>query len=133
MSFYLSYTQNINKRKAQHVFYFKDGVLFTLLGKSEVELINLSGNNKNPILSVLDYIKANNIYDSEILLPLIGEELLDEACGVISKYLLENDDSIGILTNNPNFREDYYWILDKYGITYSIPRERPPLRRVVDK
>ena len=125
MSFYLSYARNIKRRKAPHVFYFKDAVLYTLLGKYEVELANLGGNDENPVLLVLNYIKSNNIYDSEILLPLIGEELLDEACDVISKYLLENDDSIGILTNNPNFREDYSWILDKYGITYSIPREKP--------
>ena len=125
MSFYLSFTQNIRRRKVPHVFYFKDTVLYTLSGKSEVELANLSGNSENPVLSVLNYIKFNNIYDLEILLPLINEELLDEACDVISKYLLENDDSIGILTNNPNFREDYSWILDKYGITYSIPREKP--------
>ena len=101
MSFYLSYTQNIKRRKAPHVFYFKDATLYTLSGKSEIELINLSSNSGNPVLSALGYIKANNIYDSEILLPLISEELLNEACDVISKYLLENDDSIGIFTNNP--------------------------------
>lgn len=125
MSFYLSYTKSVKSRKVPHVFYFKDNVLCTLLNKSEIEITNLDKNTKNPIISALNYIKSNSIFDSEILLPSLNDELLDEACDVISKYLLENDDSVGILTSNPNFRIDYSWLLDKYGITYSIPREQP--------
>lgn len=125
MSFYLSYTKSIKTRKAPHVFYFKDNVLCTVSNKEEIEILNLEKGDKNPIISALNYIKSNNIFDSEILLPTLNDELLDEACDAISKYLLENDDSIGILTGNPNFRNDYSWLLDKYGITYSIPREKP--------
>ena len=99
--------------------------MYTLSGKTEIELGSFDTKNENPVILVLDYIKSNNIYDSEILLPPISEDLLDNACGAISKYLLENDDSIGVLTSNPNFRKDYSWLLDKYGITYSVPREKP--------
>lgn len=41
MSFYLSYTKSIKRRKAPHVFYFKDDVLCTLFNKAETEIINL--------------------------------------------------------------------------------------------
>ncbi len=125
MSFYLSYAKSIKRRKVPHVFFFKDSILYTLSNKAEIEITNLDKNIKNPIISALNYIKSNNVFDSEILLPLLNDELLDEACDAISKYLLENDDSIGILTGNPNFRSVYSWLLDKYGITYSIPREKP--------
>ena len=126
MSFYLSYTANIKLRKAKNVFFLEDGFLYVLKNKKKKELINLSkGIFENPIISVLAYIKSNNINDSEIFLPLLDEKLLDKACEAISNYLIDNDDSIGILTNNPNFRKDYSWLLNKYGITYSIPRPKP--------
>ena len=124
MSFYLSYAPSIKRRKTSHVFYFKDDVLCTLSDKTEVELSKL-GTVDNPVISALNYINSQNINESEVLLPLLDDALLDEACDVISKFLLENDASIGILTNNPNFRQQYAWLLDKYGITYSIPREKP--------
>lgn len=123
MSFYISYAQSIRRRKAPHIFYLKDDVLRMLSGKEEVEI----GKSENPIVFVLEYIKSNNISDSEILIPSLSERQLNEGCEAISSYLLENDDSIGILTNNHNFRIDYAWLIDKYGITYSIPFERPSL------
>lgn len=123
MSFYISYAQSIRKRKAPHIFYLKDDVLCMLSGKEETEI----GKSENLIISSLEYIRSNNIYDSEILIPLLNERQLDEGCEAISSYLLENDDSIGILTSNHNFRIDYAWLIDKYGITYSIPLERPSL------
>ena len=85
------------------------------------------GKSDNPIVSTLKYIKSNKISDSEILIPSLSEKLLDEGCEAISSYLLENEDSIGILTNNPNFRVDYAWLINKYGITFSIPFEKPSL------
>lgn len=121
MSFYISYAQSIRRRKAPHIFYLKDDVLCMLSGKEET----LIGKSENPIISALEYIRLNSISDSEILIPSLSEKSLDEGCEVISSYLLENDDSIGVLTNNPNFRIDYAWLIDKYGITYSIPLERP--------
>ena len=123
MSFYISYAQSIRKRKVPHIFYLKDDALCMFSGKEEVEI----GKSENSIISVLEYIKSNNISDSEILMPLLSEKQLDEGCEAISSYLLENDDSIGILTSNPNFRIDYAWLIDKYGITYSIPFEKPSL------
>ena len=123
MSFYISYAQSIRKRKAPHIFYLKDDVLCMLSGKEEVEI----GKSENLIISALKYIKSNNIFDSEILIPSLSERRLDEGCEAIYSYLLENDDSIGILTSNHNFRIDYAWLIDKYGITYSIPLERPSL------
>ena len=69
MSFYLSYTKSIKRRKVPHVFYFKDNVLCTLLNKSEIEVINLGKNTENSIISALNYIKSNNAFDSEVLLP----------------------------------------------------------------
>ena len=125
MSFYLSYTHNIKSRKSPHIFYTKDNVLCILSNKSEIELSKLYIKNENPVTFILHYIKSNNIYDSEILLPPLDDKSLDEVCELISNYLHENDDSIGILTDNPNFRKDYFWLLNKYGITYSIPREKP--------
>ena len=121
MSFYISYAQSIRKRKAPHIFCLKDDVLCMLSGKEEVEI----GNSGNLIVSALKYIKSNNISDSEILIPSLNEKQLDEGCEAISSYLLENDDSIGILTSNSNFRGDYAWLIDKYGITHSIPFDRP--------
>ncbi len=123
MSFYISYAQSIRTRKAPHIFYLKDDVLRMLSGKEEVEI----GKSENPIVTALEYIKSNNISDSEIFIPSLSERQLDEGCEAISSYLLENDDSIGVLTNNPNFRLDYAWLIDKYGITYSIPFEKPSL------
>lgn len=124
MSFYLSYTNDIKKRKASHVFYFKDDVLYTSSKSKEVELISFENKNKdNLMVLAINYIKSHDIHGFEILLPSLDERLLDEACDYISKYLLENDDSIGLLTDNPHFREDYSWIIDKYGITYSAPIE----------
>jgi len=125
MSFYLSYTRNLKTRKAPHVFYFKDKVLCMLSDKIETEIATIDTNNQNPIIPVLNFIQLQSISDSEILLPSLDDNLLDEACDAVSKYLFENDVSIGILTFNPNFRKDYYWLLDKYGITYSVPRIRP--------
>jgi hypothetical protein len=75
----------------------------------------------NPIIYALNYIKSHNINGSEILLPSLSETYLDEGCNEISEYLFEHDDSIGVLTNNPNFRIDYLWLIDKYGITCSVP------------
>lgn len=123
MSFYISYAQSIRRRKVPHIFYFKNDVLCMLFGKEEVEI----GKSENPIVSALECIRSNSIYDSEILIPLLSERQLDEGCEAISSYLLENDDSIGILTSNHNFRIDYAWLIDKYGITYSIPFEKPSL------
>ena len=123
MSFYISYAQSIRRRKAPHIFYLKDDVLCMLSGKEEIEI----GKSDNPIISALEYIRLNSISDSEILLPSLSEKQLDEGCEAISSYLLENDDSIGILTSNHNFRIDYAWLIDKYGITYSIPFEKPSL------
>lgn len=123
MSFYISFAQSIRKRKAPHIFYLKDDVLCMLSGKEEAEI----GKSENPIISTLEYIRSNSTYDSEILIPLLSERQLDEGCEAISSYLLENDDSIGILTSNQNFRIDYAWLIDKYGITYSIPFEKPSL------
>ena len=123
MSFYISYAQSIRRRKAPHIFYLKDDVLCMLSGKDGVEI----GKSENPIISALEYIRLNNISDLEILIPLLSERQLDEGCEAISSYLLENDDSIGILTSNHNFRIDYAWLIDKYGITYSIPFEKPSL------
>ena len=123
MSFYISYAQSIRRRKAPHIFYLKDDVLCMFSGKEEREI----GKDENPIVSALEYIRLNNISDSEIFIPLLSERQLDEGCEIISSYLLENDDSIGILTNNHNFRIDYAWLIDKYGITYSIPFEKPSL------
>lgn len=123
MSFYISYAQSIRTRKAPHIFYLKDDVLCILSGKEETEI----GKSDNPIISALEYIRLNSISDSEILVPLLSEKLLDEGCEVISSYLFENDDSIGVLTNNSNFRIDYAWLIDKYGITYSTPFEKPLL------
>lgn len=121
MSFYISYAQSIRKRKAPHIFYLKDDVLCMLSGKEETPI----GKSENPIISALEYIKSNNISDSEILMPSLSEKSLDEGCEAISSYLLENDDSIGILTNNHDFRIDYAWLIDKYGITYSVPFDKP--------
>ena len=123
MSFYLSYCKNLKKRKSQHIFYFRDRSFYILKNKIEVELSSLE-NKENPINLFLNYIKANNIHESEFILPSIDESFLDQACDVISKHLIENDDSIGLLTTNPNFRKDYCWLLEKYGITYSIPLEK---------
>ena len=123
MSFYISYAQSIRRRKAPHIFYLKDEALLMLSEKEEVEI----GKSENPIVSALEYIRLNKISDSEILIPLLSERQLDEGCEAISSYLLENDDSIGILTSNHNFRIDYAWLIDKYGITYSIPFEKPSL------
>lgn len=127
MSFYISYTKNIKTRKAPHIFFFEDNVLCMFSNKTETRILELDDNIRNPLVAVIDYIEKNGIDNSEILLPVLDEEFLNEACDSISQYLLENDDSIGILTNNYNFREDYSWILSKYGITYSIPREKPSL------
>ena len=125
MSFYLSYTRNINCRKASNIFYLKDNVLLMLSDNSEVELLKLDEKVvDNPVLIAVNYIKSHSIYGSEILLPPLDDKSLDEACGFISNYLLENDDTIGILTKNPNYRKDYAWLLNKYGITYSIPRPK---------
>lgn len=125
MSFYLSYTNNIKKRKAPHLFWIKDNTLFTLSDNVAVDLLVIDKCCKNPIIAALNYIKSCNISDSEILLPLLRSELLDEACEAISKYLLENDNSIGLLTPDLNYRDDFAWLINKYGITYSIPREKP--------
>lgn len=121
MSFYISYAQSIRKRKAPHIFYLKDDVLCMFSGKEETEI----GKSGNPIISALEYIRLNSISDSEIFIPSLSERQLDEGCEVISSYLLENDDSIGVLTNNSNFRIDYAWLIDKYCITYSVPFDRP--------
>ena len=85
MSFYLSYTHNIKSRKSPHIFYTKDNVLCILSNKSEIELSKLYIKNENPVTFILHYIKSNNIYDSEILLPPLDDKSLDEVCELISK------------------------------------------------
>ena len=120
MSFYISYAQSIRKRKVPHIFYLKDDVLCMFSGKEETKI----GKSESPIVSALEFIKLNNVLESEIFIPSLSEKLLDEGCEAISSYLLEQDDSVGILTNNHNFRIEYAWLIDKYGITYSIPRPK---------
>lgn len=123
MSFYIAYSTNIKNRKAQNVFSFKDSFLFNYSNNVDNKLFDLSGSHiKNPVISALSYIKHFNIEDVEIMLPYQDAELLNEACEAISEYLLDNDNSIGLLTENSSFYEDYEQIIDRYGITCSVPQ-----------
>ena len=84
MSFYLSYVKSIKTRKAPYVFYFKGNLLCSLCNKIETEILNLEKDVKNPVITPLNYIISNNILDSEILLPLLDDELFDEE--IIENY-----------------------------------------------
>lgn len=129
MSFYISYTKNFKTRKTPHTFYFEEGVLcmFSIASNTSISIAFSSG--ANPIETVLKYIQTNNIKDSEICISFLSENLLDEACKLISKYLYENDDSIGLITDDENYRSHYSNIINKYGITYSGQRKKQAFYR----
>ena len=123
MSFYLAYFTNIKNRKAPNIFFFKDNFLFNYSNNAENKLFGLNNSPiKNPVVLALSYIKHFNIEDVEIVLPYQEENLLDEACNCIASYLVDHDNSIGLLTDNSSFYEDYEQIIHKYGITCSVPQ-----------
>ena len=123
MSFYLAYSTDIKNRKAPNIFFFKDNFLFNYSNDAENKLFDLNNSPiKNPVVFALSYIKHFNIEDVEIVLPYQDENLLDEACNSIASYLVDHDNSIGLLTDNSSFHEDYEQIIHKYGITCSAPQ-----------
>lgn len=123
MSFYISFISNINKRKAENVFCFNDAFLCSISNKKETPVLSFE-KDENVASVVLRYLLSNNLSDAEVLLPNLGFDELDRIFKVFSDYLYENDGSIGLLTTNVNYREDYDSLINKYGITYSVPKIR---------
>ena len=114
MSFYLSYVKNIKERNNSNVIVFSNG--FAYDNKSSQKLFDYT--DENPIIKFVEYVKGHNVFGVEVLFPELSENDLEDGLNELSNYLLGNDNSIGLLTNDCYYYEKHSDLINKYGITY---------------
>lgn len=124
MSFYLAHTTNIEERTCNNVFYFENGYLYKQSNGKDEPVVDLTISTQgNPIQAFLKYITDNNVDGVELYLLKPRIEFLTIVCDIFTRFLENNDNSIGILVNNPNYYDDYHEIIVNFGLACAFPVE----------
>ena len=124
MSFYLAHTTNIEERTCNNVFYFENGYLYKQSNGKDEPVVDLTISTQgNPIQAFLKYITDNNVDGAELYLLKPRIEFLTIVCDIFTRFLENNDNSIGILVNNPNYYDDYHEIIVNFGLACAFPVE----------
>ena len=142
MSLYITQTRSIFNRNVNHVFYFDNGGLFCLCNK-ESQLI---GEKSNGIDFIINYCKKHSIDNYEIVADSYqNQNELFALFDCLSKYLINKDISIGLLTTNSGFIRRHMDLIEHFGISYPFsalcgnsrlesasPKEKPIRKQSTD-
>ena len=131
MSFYISYTTNIENRQTNNILFFKEPFLCSY---SKVGIDNIEDLSNVPfkdfMFVVIRYIELHRLDNVEILLPDIDTSHINEMFDIAARYLEDNDVSIGFLTKEQDFIKEHQAMLDGFGVTYSLSKPEPEIIKV---
>ena len=142
MGLYITTSRDISKRNSSHVFYFNYGGIFCLNNK----VSQIIDKNPNDVDIILNYCKKHHIDGYEIVIDKYKNQneiisLFDH----LSKYLVDKDVSIGLLTTDDGFIRRHMDLIERFGISYPFsalygkshfksasPKEKPVRKQSTD-
>ena len=118
MGLYIAYSVDVNSRNASAIFSFQNGYYFLFEQGSK---ISLSLKSSNDLLTtykkIVRYAFDRHLDSYEI--ELIGYENTRELLEFLSKYLIDKDITIGLITSDESIIESNKKFLDDCGAAYA--------------